>query len=96
MSAQGQGTEQIEEEGGLISEPAGFFPTARVLEAVLLLVRPIRQGSPGPLLTRVITAFIILNEVPSRVQKGSVNKTTDVNQNCLGKGGCVIPPSPRR
>lgn len=76
----------------MISEPAGFFPTARVWGAVLLLVRPIRQGSPSPLLTRVITACIILNEV----QKGSVNKTTDVNQNCLGKGGCVIPLSPRR
>lgn len=32
----------------LISEPAGFFPAASVWVAVLLLVRPVRQGYPSP------------------------------------------------
>lgn len=53
-----------------------------------------QAGLPQPPLTRVTTTFTILNEVPSRVQMGPVNKMIDVNQNCADKGRCVISPLP--
>lgn len=94
-TARGQGTEQIEGKEGSVLRTSWFLACSHCLAGSSVPPSHTRQsGLPRPLLTRVTTAFIILNEMPMRVQTGPDNKTTDVNQSCLGKAGCVSSSLP--